>query len=111
MAPLGALKSYTHNFGSRRAFFFTLAASGIPSVIPLGEHSHLMIENMGATTVQLYGASEATASASAVDWLEVSTNKVLDGDTDTQIILGAVGGGSVRITVWGNPREESLRRE
>lgn len=89
-------------------FFFTTRQGTLRAVratitdqvkaIFLGEHNHMLIENLGANPIFL----SASTQSNPEQWLEPLSNKSLDGYQDQKIFLSCGVGltAVVLITLW-----------
>jgi hypothetical protein len=98
VGQLGTLDKFSTTTNGTRAFIVDLLQE--IKTIPLGSHSHAIIENLGTLPTSTV---ELCQSGQRVAWIEAGKEKLLDGHTDTTIFLAcATGfGTAVRITLWG----------
>jgi len=96
---LGTVDRFAYSGTGRRVLIFNLVNVLRPT--PLGDHSHLMIENLGADIIQI-GQSDQL-----VDWIGAGGSKTLDGDTELFIFLQSktAAGTIVRLTLWGSGKD------
>lgn len=79
---------------SRRVYRFNVTT---PQAYDIGKHEHLIVENVGAATLQYAAALEA---GSAIDWIPAGGSDQLDGDKDRFLPLSCATITTALITVW-----------